>query len=83
MEELRRKGLNEPGYYDGVVSHPEQDLLDSAVEWALRSTAVNKANGCDRILVELFKTLKDGAIKVLPSVCQQIWKKIHEKGTSL
>ena len=83
MEELRRKGLNEPGYYDGVVSHPEQDLLDSAVEWALRSTAVNKANGCDRILVELFKTLKDGAIKVLHSVCQQIWKKIHEKGTSL
>ena len=63
MEELRRKGLNEPGYYDGVVSHPEQDLLDSAVEWALRSTAVNKANGCDRILVELFKTLKDDAIR--------------------
>ena len=65
-----------------MVSHPEQDILDSAVEWALRSTAVNKANGCDGIPAELFKTLKDDAVKVLHSICQQTWKKIHEKGTS-
>ena len=82
MKELHKKDLNGPDYYDGVVSHPEQDILDSAVKWALRSTAINKAHGCDRISVELFKTLKDDAIKVLHSICQQIWKKIHEKGTS-
>ena len=71
-EELHKKDLNGPDYYDGVVSHPEQDILDSAVKWALRSTAINKAHGCDRISVELFKTLKDDAIKVLHSICQQI-----------
>ena len=58
--------------YDGVVSHPEPDILESEVKWALGSTAVNKPSGCDRIPVELFKTLKDDAIKVLHSICQQI-----------
>ena len=56
-----------------MVSHPEPDILDSKVKWALRSTAVNKASGCDEI-PELFKSLKDDAIKVLHSFCQQIWE---------
>ena len=57
-----------------MVSHPEPDVLESKVKWALGSTAVNKASGCDGIPVELFKTLKDDAIKVLHSICLQIWK---------
>ena len=57
-----------------MVSHPEPDILESEVKWTLGSTAVNKASGCTRIPVELFKTLKDDAIKVLHSICQQIWK---------
>ena len=69
-----KKGLNEPDYYDGVVSHPEPEILESEVKWTLGSTAVNKASGCNGIPVELFKTLKDDAIKVLHSICQQIWK---------
>ena len=59
---------------DGVVSHPEPDILESKVKWALRNTAVNKASGGNGIPTELFKTLKDDAIKILHSVCQQIWK---------
>ena len=61
-EELYKKDLNEPDYSDGVVSHPEPDILESEVMWALGSTAVNQASGCDRIPVKLFKTLKDDAI---------------------
>ena len=71
-KELYRKDLNEPDYCDCVVSHPEPHIVESEVKWALGSTAVNKASGCDRIPVELFKTLKDDAIKVLHSICQQI-----------
>ena len=71
-EELYRKDLNEPDYCDCVVSHPEPYILESEVKWALGSTAVNKASGCDGIPVELFKTLKDGAIKVVHSTCKQI-----------
>ena len=74
MEELYKKDLDEPDYYDGVVSHPESDILECEVKWDLGSTAVSKASGCDGIPVELFKTLKDDAIKVLHSICQQIWK---------
>ena len=74
MEELYKKDLNEPDYYDTVVSHPEPDTLECEVKWALRRTAVNKASGCDEISAELFKSLKDDAIKVLHSLCQQIWK---------
>ena len=74
MEELYKKDLNEPDYYDGTVSHSELDILECKVKWALRSPAINKASGCDRIPVELFKTLKDDAIKMLHSICQQIWK---------
>ena len=62
--ELYKKDLNEPDYHDTVVSHPEPDTLECEVKWALRRTAVNKASGCDEISAELFKSLKDDAIKV-------------------
>ena len=74
MEELYKKDINEPDFYLGVVSHPEPDILECEVKWALGSTAVNKASRCDGIPVELFKTLKNDAIKVFQSICQQIWK---------
>ena len=67
-EELYKKDLNELGYYDGMVSHPESDILECEVKWTLRSTAVNKASGCNEIPAELFKSLKDDAIKVLHSL---------------
>ena len=57
-----------------MVSHPEPDILECEVKWALRSTAVSKASGCDQIPAELFKSLKDDAVKVLHSLFQQIWK---------
>jgi len=66
------KDRNEPDYYDGVVSHPEPDILESKVKWALRSTAVNKASGCNENPAELFKSLKEDAIKVLHLLCQHI-----------
>ena len=74
LEELDKKDLNEPNHYDGVVSHPEPDILECKVKWALGNTAVNKASGCDGIPVELSKTQKDDAIKVLHSISQQICK---------
>ena len=73
-EELYKKDLNKLDYYDGVVSHPEPDILEWEVKRALRSTAVNKTNGCNEIPAELFKSLKEDTIKVLHSLCQQIWK---------
>ena len=60
--------------YDGVVSHSELDILECEVMWALGSTAANKAGGCHKISAELFEILKDDAVKVLHSTCQQIWK---------
>ena len=57
-----------------MVSHPEPDVLECEVKCALRSTAVNKASGCNEIPAELFKTQNDDAIKLLHSICQQIWK---------
>ena len=74
MEELYKKDFNEPDYYDEVVSHPEPDILECEIKWALRSTVVNKTSGCDEILEEPFRSLKDDAIKVLHSLHQQIWK---------
>ena len=65
MEELYRKDLHELDNHDGVVSHSESDILECEIKWALGSTAVYKAIECDRIPVELFKILKDDAIKVL------------------
>ena len=70
-EELYKKDLSEPDYYDGMVHHPESGEWS---KWALGSTAVSKASGYNGIPVELFKTLKDDVIKVLHSICQQIWK---------
>ena len=74
IEELYKKHLNDLDNYDDVISHPEPDILECEVKWALRSTAVNKANGCNGIPAELFKTLKNDAIKVLYSICQDICK---------
>ena len=71
MEELNERDLNEPDYYNSVVRHPETDTLECEVQWALRSTAVNKATGCDEIPAELFKSLKDEPSRFL---WQQIWK---------
>ena len=69
MEELYEKDPNKLDYYDDVVSHPEPDILECKDKWALGSTTANKASGCDGFPVELFKTLKDDAIKVLHSIC--------------
>ena len=69
-----KKDLNEPDYYDGVVSHPEPDILECKVKWAFGSIIMNKASGGDGISYELFQILKDDDIKVLHSICQQIWK---------
>ena len=74
MEELHEKDLNELDNCKGVVSQPEPDILEYEVKWALRSTAVNKASGWDEIPAELFRSLKEDAIKLLHSLCQQIWK---------
>ena len=72
--ELYKKDLHGPDYHDGVIIHLEPDILECKVKWALGSTTVKKANGDDGIPVELFQILKDDAVKVLPSICQQIWK---------
>ena len=73
-EELSRKDLDDPDNHDGVITHLEPDILECEVKWALESITMNKASGGDRIPVELFQTLKDDAVKVLHSICQQIWK---------
>ena len=67
-----KKDLNELDYYDDVVSHSEPEILECKVKRALRSTAINKASGCNEIPAELFKSPKDDAINVLHSLCQQI-----------
>ena len=73
-EELYKKDLHGQDNHDGVITHPEQDFLECEVKWALGSITMNKASGGDGIPVELFKVLKNDAVKVLHSVCQQIWK---------
>ena len=73
-EELYKKHLHEPDNHNGVITHLKPDTLECEVKWALGSIIMNKANGCDGILVELFQILKDDAVKVLHSMCQQIWK---------
>ena len=72
--ELYKKDLNDPDNYDGVITHLESDILECEVKWALGSITTNKASGGDGIPVELFQILKDDAVKVLHSICQQIWK---------
>ena len=73
-EELYKKGLHDPDNHDGMISQLEPDILESEVKWVLGSITTNKASGGDGIPVELFQILKDDAVKVLHSVCQQIWK---------
>ena len=73
-EELYKKYLHDPDNHNGVIKHLEADILECEVKWALESITMNKANGCDGIPVELFQILKDDAVKVLHSICQQIWK---------
>ena len=73
-EELYKKDLHDPDNHDGVITHLEPHILECEVKWALGSITTNKANGGDRISIELFHILKDDAMKVLHSICQQIWK---------
>ena len=73
-EELYKKDLYDPDNHDDVITNLEPDILESEVKWALESITRNKASGGDRIPVELFQILKDDAVKVLHSTCQQIWK---------
>ena len=73
-EDLYKKDLHDPDNHDGVITHLEPDILECELKWALESITTNKASGGDEILVELFQILKDDAVKVLHSICQQIWK---------
>ena len=73
-EELYKKDLHNQDNHDGVINHLEPDILEWEVKWALGSISTNKASGGDGIQVGLFQILKDDAVKVLHSVCQQIWK---------
>ena len=70
--ELYKKDLHDPGNHDGVITHLEPDTLECEVKWALESITTNKASGSEGIPVELFQILKDDAVKVLHSICQQI-----------
>ena len=69
-----QKDLHDPDNHNGVITHLEPDILECEVKWALGSIATNKASGSVGIPVELFQTLKDDAVKVLHSICQQTWK---------
>ena len=73
-EELYKKDLHDPDKHDGMITHLEPDILECEVKWALGSITVNKVSGGDGIPVELFQILKEDAVKVLHSLCQQIWK---------
>ena len=73
-EELYKKDLHDPDNHEGVITHLEADILECEVKWALGRITTNKTSGGDRIPVELFQILKDDAVKVLHSICQQIWK---------
>ena len=71
---IKKKNLHDPDNQDGVITHLEPDILDCEVKWALGSITTNKAIGGDGIPVEFFQILKDNTVKVLQSVCQQVWK---------
>ena len=74
IEELYKKDFHDPDNHNGLITHLESDILEFKLKWALGSITMNKASGGDGILVELFQILKDDAVKVLHSICQQIWK---------
>ena len=73
-EKLYKKDLHDSDDHDGVITHLEPDILECEVKWALRNITMSKASRGDGIPVELFQILKDDAVKVLHSICQQIWK---------
>ena len=73
-EELYKKDLHDPDNHNGVITHLEPDILEREVKWALGSITMNKASASDGIPIELFRILKDDVVKVLHSVCQQMWK---------
>ena len=73
-KELYKKDIHDPDNHNGVITHLEPDILECEVKWALGSIITNKASGGDGIPVELFQILKDDAVKVLHSICQNIWK---------
>ena len=73
-EEMYKNDLHDPDNHDGLITHLEPDILECKVKWALGSITTNKASGGDGIPAELFQILKDDAVKVLHSICQQIWK---------
>ena len=73
-EELQEKDLHDPDNHDGVITHLESDILECKVKPALGSITMNKASGCEGTPAELFQILKDDAVKVLHSICQEIWK---------
>ena len=73
-EELNKKDLHEPDNHDGMITYLEPEIVECKVKWALGSITMNKASGGDGIPVELFQILKDDAVKVLQSICQQMWK---------
>ena len=74
MEQLYKKNLHDQDNQDDVITNLEPDILECEVKWALESITTNKASGGDGILVEPFQILKDDAVKVLHSICQQVWK---------
>jgi len=73
-EEIYKKDLHDQDNHGGVITDLEPDILECKVKWALGDITTNKASGCDRIPVELFQILKDDAVKVLHSICQEMWK---------
>ena len=73
-EELYKKDLHDPDYHNGLITHLEPEILECEIKWALASSTMTKASGGDGTPVELFQILKDDAVEVLHSICQQIWK---------
>ena len=74
MHRIHKKDLNDPDNHDGVITHLEPDILECEVKWALGSITIHKASRGDGISAELLQILKDDAIELLQSICQQIWK---------
>ena len=72
--ELYKKDLTDPANHEGVITHLEPDILECEIKWALESITMNKASGGDGVPAKLFQILKDDAMKVVHSICQQIWK---------
>ena len=79
-EEQYKKDFHDADNHEGVITHLESDILECEVKWSLGSITTKKAGGSDGIPVELFQILKDDAVKVLHSICQQIWKTVVATG---